>query len=322
MAEEVEVEKEKFDAQLSVLDARARKHRRSSVVMTVVLVVVTGALVLQFAKDIVRKQALVYSAESSRGELDKKLKSEQEKLNAATRAREKLEAEVRELEETKRNYQNRILSDKDAHNMGLRPRESQGKPAGSPSAGTKVDPDPEDIPTTDTPKSGELIIEESGKAPEGFYIKPAVKVTPGIGSSGKDIFKVELSLSLPEARRADVETVSYHLSPKFYLRNEIGGGNEAPYEAKFNVFACESTVLARIRLRDGTTLAVDFDWCVVPGWPVRKREPVIVNSEDEKAIPKPAPVPTTAPPQPGIAVPGKGMRETAPIRNSEEPGRH
>lgn len=321
MAEEVEIEKEKFDEQLSLLDARARKHRRSSVVITVLLVAVTGALVLQFAADIVRKQAQVYYAESSRGELDKKLKSEQEKLNAATRAREKLEEEVRELEETKRSYQNRILSDKDAHNMGVRAPESQGKPAGSPSAGTKVDPEQQDIPSN-APKSGELIIEESGKAPEGFYIKPAVKVTPGIGASGKDIFKVELSLNLPEAQRTDVETVSYHLSPKFYLRNEIGGGNEAPYEAKFNVFACESTVLARVRLRDGTTLAVDFDWCVVPGWPVRKREPVIVNSEDEKAIPKPAPIPTTAPRPPGIAVPGNGMRETEPPRNSEEPGRH
>ena len=319
MAEEVEVEKEKFDVQLSLLDARARKHRRSSVVMTVVLVVVTGALVLQFAADIVRKQAQVHYAESSRGELDKQLKSEQEKLNAATRAREKLEAEVRDLEETKRSYQNKILSDKDAHNMGVRPPESQGKPVASPTAGTRVDPDPEDVPTK-TPKSGELIIEESGKAPEGFYIKPNVKVTPGVGSSGKDIFKVQLSLDIPEARRADVEIVSYHLSPKFYLRNEIGGGNEAPYEARFNVFACESTVLARVRLRDGTSLAVDFDWCVVPGWPVRKREPVIVNSEDEKAIPKPAPIPTTAPREPGIATPG--MRETEPMRNSEEPGRH
>lgn len=314
-----EVEKEKFDEQLSLLDARARKQRRSSIIMTVVMVVVTGALVLQFARDIVRKQAQVHYAETSRGELDQKLKSEQEKLDAATRAREKLEAEVKELEETKRNYQNRILSDKDAHNLGIAGRENQGKPTLAPT-GSNAGPIPEDVPTQDR-AAGHLLIEESGKAPEGFYIKPSITVTPGIGSSGKDIFKIHLSLELPEAQRGAVENVSYHLSPKFYLRNEIGGGDVAPYDAKFNVFACESTVLARVRLRDGTTLAVDFDWCLVPGWPARKPEPVIVNSEDEKAIPKPAPGRLLPTDQPGITTPGR--RGTEGSRNTEEtPGRH
>lgn len=283
-------DKLKIDEQFSLLDARARKRRRSSVVLTLALVAVTAMLVLRLAGDIVDKQAQVTRVEQSRGELDQQLRSEQEKLDAAIRIREKLEAEVKELEATKKGYQQRILSEKEAHNTGGSQGTGYDKPlpASAPSAESRVDPD--------AVGAAPLLIEEAGKAPQGFVLTPNITVTPGRGTSGREIFKVQLSLDLPEAHRGNVERVVYHLSPKYYMRNTIEGGSAPPFEANFNVFACESTVLARVKLRDGTTLAVDFDWCRHEGWPDRKKQPVIIASEDEK-VPAPAPVPVTKPPR-------------------------
>jgi TolA-binding protein len=312
-----EGDKEKLDAQFSLLDARSRKRRRSSIIITIVLVGVTGTLVLQLAKDIVNKQAQVQRVEKSRGELDQQLRSEQEKLDTATQSRQKLEEEIKELEAVKKSYQDRILSEKDAHNFGEGERAHPGK------FPTQDDPHVEAPPNgigDNVPvgppvaqESEALIIEEAGKAPEGLYIRPDITVTPALGLSGRQIFKIQVSLDLPEAQRSNVESVTYHLSPKYYLKNEVEGGGAPNFEAKFNVFACESTVLARVRLRGGTTLAVDFDWCRYSGWPVRKKEPVIVTSDDEKT---PINVPiTTAPTQrpPGrIQPPGTTAPPTAP----------
>lgn len=295
-------DQEKLDAQFSLLDARSRKRRRSSVVATIVLVGITGLLVLRLARDIVDKQAQVQLVEKSRIELDKQLKSEQEKLDAATVARKKLEAEIKELETVKKSYQERILSEKDAHNFGLSlPEEEQGK---SPRGNEPTTTGQNDIAVgpPEAQESEGLLIEESGKAPEGFYIRPHVMVTPSTGSSGREIFKVQLSLDIPEDKQGDVERVTYHLSPKYYLKNEIYGWAAPTFEARFNVFACESTVLARVRLRDGTALAVDFNWCRYVGWPARKKEPVIVTSEDEKT-PSNIPVATVPPRPPGRTPP-------------------
>lgn len=300
-------DKQKFDEQLSLLDARARKRRRFSLLLTAVLVGVTASLVLQLARDIVDKQAQVHRAEQSRGELDERLRTEEQKLDKATRAREKLEAEIRQLEATKKTYQDRILGEKEAHNLGSSQGVTNGK---SPNDSVPIEARiPAGLQGTQAPVAAAqehqaLLIEESGKAPEGFSIKPSVKVTPGVGVSGRNIFKVQLWLDVPEAKRADVERVTYHLSPKYYLRNEIEGGAQPTFEAQFNVFACESTVLARVRLRDGTALAVDFDWCRHESWPARKKEPVIVTSEGQKtptlpplttvpsSVPRPVPFPT------------------------------
>lgn len=282
-------DKEKIDAQFSMLDARARKRRRRSIIVTVVLTCVTGWLVLRLARDIVDKQAEVQRVETSRGELDKRLKSEQEKLEAAVETREKLEAEIKDLEATKKSYQNRILSEKDAHNMGLVGGSSNGKtpPPGLPPDESQAGTNPR-LPTDDVagrlPDTSTLVIEESGKAPAGFFIKPIIKVVPAIGNSGREIFKIQLELDIPEAKRGDVERVTYHLSPKYYLRNALEGGAAPTFVAKFNVFACESTVLGRVHLRDGTTLAVDFDWCREEGWPPRKKEPVIVVEENPPGV--------------------------------------
>ncbi|HRI62674.1 MAG TPA: hypothetical protein PK156_00505 [Polyangium sp.] len=305
-------DKEKIDAQFSMLDARARKRRRTGLIVTVALTAVTGILVLRLARDIIDKQAQVSRAEQARGELDQKLKSEQEKLDAAVRTRAKLESEIKDLEATKRSYQNRILSEKDAHNMGGDANGSAGKTP----QGLRPVPNPETPVTQTNPGIAEdlvdaraLLIEESGKAPTGFFIKPVVNVVPGIGNSGKEIFKVLLALEIPEAQRANVERVTYHLSPKYYLRNTIEGGEGPSFEAKFNVFACESTVLGRVHLRGGTTVAVDFDWCRESGWPLRKKEPVMVAPEDEKSSAN-RPAPTSPPantisplPSPGGRVP-------------------
>jgi hypothetical protein len=43
-------------------------------------------------------------------------------------------------------------------------------------------------------------------------------------------------------------------------------------------------------------LSVDFDWCREPGWPVPKREPVLVNPEDVKTPASPGIIPE--PPRP------------------------
>lgn len=289
--------KESIDAQFSLLDEKARKRRHKSIVQTIILVAITGTLVLRLAKDIVDKQAQVQSVEKSRGELDQRLKSEQEKLDSAIRAREKLESEIKDLEATKKSYQNRILSEKEAHNNSS----GAGKPIGNRET--------QDTPPPDT-KVGEeemqagapIFIEEVGKAPEGFTIKPMVTVEPGTGVSGRQIFKVLVALEIPEQHRANIERVSYHLSPKYYAKNTIDGGSAPTFEAKFNVFACESTVLGRVLLRNGTMLAIDFDWCREPGWPVRKREPVMVNPEDAKTPPNPLVGPETQRP-PGITIP-------------------
>jgi hypothetical protein len=55
-------------------------------------------------------------------------------------------------------------------------------------------------------------------------------------------------------------------------------------------------VLARVKLRDGVTLAVDFDWCSFSGWPDRKKEAILVTSEEEKT-PNIALAPGAKPPQ-------------------------
>jgi cell division protein ZapA (FtsZ GTPase activity inhibitor) len=304
---------EHIDAQFSALDERSRKMRRKSIAQTVALVVITGLLVLRLANDIVQKQAQVQSVEKSRGELDQRLKSEQEKLSAAIQTREKLEGEIKDLEATKRSYQNRILGEKEAGNVSS----GAGKAPEFPLSPTNGQPDPDDAAVT--PPS--LIIEEVGKAPEGFFIKPSVIVQPGQGSSGRDVYKILLSLEVPATQHENIEQVSYHLSPNYYLRNQIEGGGSPNFEAKFNVFACESTVLARVKLRGGTTLAVDFDWCREKGWPERKREPVIVSAEDEKKPPRSnnAPQPSETP---GITRPGgKGPGGSRLELNSEEPGR-
>jgi hypothetical protein len=305
-----ERDQDNIHAQFSLLDEQSRKRRQKSIVQTIVLVAITGFLVLRLAKDIVDKQMQVQNVEKSRGELDQKLKSEQEKLDAAIRTREKLEGEIKDLEATKRSYQNRILGEKQASANG---GTGAGKPAptsenqipNSPNGRDPVD-DAGEAPDVTTP-----IIEEVGKKPEGFTIKPNVIVLQGTGISGREIFKVSLMLEVPEHHRANVERVSYHLSPKYYLKNMIDGGGAPNFEAKFNVFACESTVLARVLLRDGTMLAVDFDWCREPGWPVPKREPVIVNAEDAKTPPNPSPPLPEPQRTPGI---------TIPRLNSEDPG--
>ena len=313
-------DKEKIDAQFSMLDARSRKRRQTSVIATVAITCVTGILVLRLARDIVDKQAQVSRVEKARGELDEKLKSEQDKLDAAVRTREKLESEIKDLEAAKRSYQNRILSEKDAHNMGS--VESTNGGQGKPPQGISK------TPLDDVPKNGgiaadlgeapALLIEEAGKAPAGFYIKPVVQVVPTIGTSGREVFKVALALDIPESERANVERVTYHLSPKYYLRNAIEGGAGPSFEAKFNVFACESTVLARVHLRGDIKVAVDFDWCRESGWPIRKKEPVIVAPEDEKA-PLNAPpfnVPTrNSPPANTISPLPTGRLPPVPLRN-------
>jgi TolA-binding protein len=315
-----EGDKEKLDAQFSLLDARARKRRRSSIIATIVLVGVTGLLVLRLARDIVDKQAQVQRVEKSRGDLDKQLRTEQEKLDAATAARKKLEAEIEDLEATKKSYQERILSEKDAHNFGLAPQGNQEKnsPAGVWEAGGRVTAGPGDIAVgpPEARESEALLIEEAGKAPEGMYIRPNVMVTPATGSSGREIFKIQLSLDIPEDKQADVERVTYHLSPKYYMKNEIYGWAAPTFEARFNVFACESTVLARVRLRDGTTLAVDFDWCRYNGWPARKKEPVIVTSEDEK-FPINPPIATLPPKSPPERTPPTGT--ASPSTTGQQP---
>ena len=307
-------EKHDFDEQLSQLDARARKRRRKGLILTAVLIGVTGSLVLQLARDIVAKQAQVRRAEQSRGELDEQLKSEQQKLDKATRTREQLEAEIRQLEATKKSYQDRILAEKEAHNLNSNQGATNGKNPPDPGAGTgrhdptesQTAPPQQQSDAADAPVPVEeaLLIEEEGKAPAGFFIKPSVNVTPALGFSGRDIFKVQLTTDVPEGKRADVERVSYHLSPKHYLRNVIEGGAAPTFEAKFNVFACESTVLVRVKLRDGTALAFDFDWCRHENWPDRKKEPVMISSEDEKtptsnnpfvASPSPSKAPTKIP---------------------------
>jgi hypothetical protein len=306
-------DKHNLDEQFSLLDAQSRKRRRVGLILTAVLVGITGSLVLQLARDIVAKQAQVRQAEQSRGELDERLRTEQEKVDKASRTREKLEAEIRQLEAMKKSYQDRILSDKDAHNMGSPPATLNGKPLqptpSSTSNGGLKDPvESQSAPPRQTadmqadmpPPEEALLIEESGKAPPGFFIKPKVNVTPAVGASGREIFKVELETDVPEGKRADVERVSYHLSPKYYLRNVIEGGDAPTFQAKFNVFACESTVLVRVKLRDGTALAFDFDWCHHENWPDRKKEVVIVTSENEKTPTNP---PVVASPSPSKSIP-------------------
>lgn len=312
---------EKIDEQFSLLDARARKQRRSSIIMTVALVTVTGLLVLQLARDIVAKQSQVRQAEESKGELDKQLRTEQQKLNAAARAREKLEAEVRQLEATKKSYQDRILAEKGAHNDNGHgtgdPTTGGGETPDikEPTGGGRHDPSQVDDPTGETaapsrplaplaPPEQAMIIEESGRAPAGFYIKPGVKVEPGVGASGRTIFKVQMTVDVPEAERVNVERVTYLLSPKYYLKNMIEAATESPFEAKFNVFACESTILVRVRLRDGSSLAFDYDWCRQEGWPVHTKEPVIVLPEDEKT--------PSLPRDTNIATPSPGKAPTRP----------
>lgn len=295
-----ESDKDNIHAQLSLLDEQSRKRRQKSIVQTIILVAITGMLVLRLAQDIVDKQAQVQHVENARGQLDQKLKSEQEKLDTAIRAREKLEGEIKDLEATKRSYQNRILGEKE-------PSASAGSGAGKPANSVEVNspPSPNGLDPQDdaTGAPTAIIIEEVGKTPDGFTVKPTVFVQQGVGISGREIYKVLLALEIPENHRGNVERVSYHLSPTYYLKNMIDGGGAPNFEAKFNVFACESTVLARVLLRNGTMLAVDFDWCRESGWPIPKREPVIVNADDSKTPPNQ--VPTAPPPErtPGITNP-------------------
>lgn len=283
-----DVEKEQLDQKFSLLETRAKKRRRSSILLTFVLVFVTAVLVLQLANEVVVQQERARTAEKPQAAAS----SQVDELRRQSELLAKLDAERKQLEKANKNFQQRILDDKGIGEGIITTAGRTPEPISS-----NVTPPPHGPETEDIQEKAEaLVIEEDGKAPAGFVMTPKVDVLPSRGTSGREIFKVRLWLEVPADKRGEVEQVTYHLSPKHYLlKRLIEGDATPPFAANFNVFSCESTALARAKLKNGATVAVDFDWCDHAGWPERKKEVVILAPEEEKQPAKPATVPSHTP---------------------------
>lgn len=262
-------EKVDIDKELSAIEERAKTRRRRSVFATLVPVALTGLAVLVFARDIDKKRGELSAVEGKKREVESKLDAQRKELDEATRAGQELEKKIGRLRDEKKDLEDYL--------RGLRSTAPEG-------AARKAE-GPESV-----------VLEGEGKAPEGLQVIPRARVTPRASGRAMDVV---LSLEVPEGQTNPIKSVVYELNPVYYfMRRELEGGPAPSFEATVTVYACKSTVLAKITLEGGARLDVDFDWCRAEGWPAAKPEQVVEPPpEQEQRTPRPTfpPRPPTAP---------------------------
>lgn len=271
-------DKEKLEAELSALEERARARRQKSMVVTLVPVLLTALIVVYFAIDIAKKNIELYDTRKAKQELDQKLDEGQQKLDEVEKSRKKLEEETRRLEDRKKELE-----------AYLRSQRGESPPA---SAGAARAPE--------APES--VVLKEEGKVPEGLRLTPRARVLPRPGVRGLAVYDVVLYLDVPEAQKDSIKRVVYELNPVFYIsKRELVGGDAPSFEAAATVYACKSTVITRVELRDGSRLELDFDWCRAEGWPQKGQEKQVVEPQSPQEVEKkhgPLQLPPFPKPQP------------------------
>jgi hypothetical protein len=257
-----------IEAEISAIESRARVRRRRSAVLTLVPVILTGALVLVFAYDIARKRTEVAAIEGQKRKLDEALREQASKLVKAEETGEELDAKISKLKEERKELEDY-----------LRRRRSQG-------------PDTPDGGGEEGPTS--VVLAAEGESPEKLRVVPRTRVSPRRGGR---VFDVVLSLDVVDEMRSPV-SVTYELNPVYYfVKRELTGGEAPSFEASLTVYACKSTVLVKIKLQDGSRMEVDYDWCRAEGWPAPAQEQVQLEEPEE---PRPGLPPSHVP---GIAHP-------------------
>jgi len=259
-------EQKKLDEQISAIEERARVGRRASILLTFVPLILMGAVVVGFAYDIRQKRAEVAAMEDQKRKLDAELREEQEKLKKAEAAGEELDAKTSKLRDEKKELEDYL--------RGLREK------------------GPERIIGGEVEAPPSVVLTAEGEGRDDFRPAPKAQIKPR--PSGR-AYEVTLSLDLPQAKLDSIQQVTYELNPLFYfVRHELTV-TKAPFEAELTVYACKSTVLAKIVLKNGSKIEVDYDWCRAEGWPPPKQEQV--EQEPEKgAEPKPPGPPNPRPP--------------------------
>ncbi|WP_281325908.1 hypothetical protein [Polyangium sp. 6x1] len=254
-------ERERLEAELSALEERARSQRQRSMLLTLVPVLLTALIVVYFAIDIAQKNIELYDTRKAKEELDQRLSEGQTKLDEVEKSRKKLEDETRRLEDRKKDLEAYLRSQR----------------AESPLASAGI------ARTADAPES--VVLTEEGKVPEGLRPTPRVRVLQRPGIRGNSVFDVILSLDVPEAQKDTIKRVVYELNPVFYIsKSELVGGDAPSFEAAATVSACKSTVVAKIELRDGSRMELDFDWCRTEGWPQKKADKQIVEKQSPQEV--------------------------------------
>ncbi len=279
-------EKEKLDAALEALEARARVRRRGSMLVTLVPVGLTALIVGGFAIHIGTKNLELYDARKSAEELDQRLAEGQVKLAEVEKSRKQLEDETKRLEDRKKDLESYL-------------RSQRTEAEGPTTAGIAR--------AVDAPES--VVLAEEGKVPEGLRPTPRASVMSRPGIAGQPVYDVILSLDVAEAQKDAIARVVYELNPVYYIsKRELVGGDAPTFEAAATVYACKSTVITKIELRDGSRMELDFDWCRSEGWPRQKSQdrqtvdPVPPQELEKRPIPK---RPPTAPRDPNITNPQK-----------------
>jgi len=273
-------EKEKIEAELSAIEARARVRRRRSALATLLPVALTAAVVLGFAIHISSQKQELHETRTVKEQLDAELRAEQDKLDQVEKSKKKLEEETKRLEERKKSLEDYLRSQRASGSGSAKIAEAHA--------------------SADAPES--VVLSEEGDVPAGLRATPRARVTPRVGSKGVPVYDVVLSLDVPEAQKESISRVVYELNPIFYITKRELVGDDAPtFEAKASVYACKSTVLAKIELRDGSRMEVDFDWCRAEGWPAKKTEQLQVvepeplqevERKQEPTLPRPQKPPT------------------------------
>jgi len=252
MAEEEKEEKVDIEAELSALAARARARGRRSALLTLVLVAVTGAFVLVFASDINHKRSEVAQLEAQKRRLDDELRTQQQKVEKAERAGEELDAKVEKLKEERKKLEDYIRTQR----------------VEAPAAAAKL---------SDAPSSVVLAAEDG--AQDKLVVVPHARLAP---TNSKRAFDVVLSIDVPTGDMSSIASVTYELNPIYYFVKRELVVEEPPFEAKVTVYLCKSTVLVKVKMKDGSKMEVDFDWCRANGWPAPQPEEVIEQPPPEE----------------------------------------
>ena len=238
-------EKVNIEAELSAIEARARVRRRWSAFLTLIPVASTCAVVLVFASDIAKKRLELAAIEQQKKKLDDELRDKQEKLSRAAAEGQALDAKIEEL-------------NKDRNELEDYLRRLRLQVPGASDAGAAKGPD-------------SVVLTSTGEAPSKFRVVPRATVKPR--RSGR-AYDVTLSLDITAGDPNSIDQVEYVLSPVYFDLKTAVMAYDAPFEGKFTVFGCRSTVMVKVLLKDGSNMELDFDWCSAEGWPLPKQEEV------------------------------------------------
>jgi TolA-binding protein len=237
-------QKTKLDDRLKKLEARARARKRMSLMTTLASVLLTGVVFVFLVREVANK-----GLELTR--LEDKARSLEGQVSEKRKERERLEAENKQLEERQRSLRQFIEGQ---HERPSAPHAVPGEPPPS------------------------VVVSEEGAIPDTFVLVPRVEVEPEKAPSARGVMGVRLSLDVPEAHRALIESVTYDLNKDSYKKNQFVSEAGPSFAVEIMVYDCVGTVLATVKLKNGSIKSVAFEWCKENGWPPK----------DSSALPEPS----------------------------------